>query len=129
LRERGAVLCDAASEEALVAQIACVLSSGNRAVLRGPFAAKTGAEFPGLPLSHAEAGSVFEAALTDRKGESLRELASELAARQGAIVSLYRVDLETLRQGEAPVDLLLEEQSLCINTTAAGGNASLMSIG
>jgi len=129
LRARGAVLCDAASEEALLAQIACALASGNRAVLRSPFAGKLLARFPGLPLSSAEAHSAFDSALTDRRGEALRPLAIELAARPGAIVSLFRVDLDTLRRGEAPVDMLQEERSLCINTTAAGGNASLMSIG
>jgi RHH-type proline utilization regulon transcriptional repressor/proline dehydrogenase/delta 1-pyrroline-5-carboxylate dehydrogenase len=129
LRARGAVLCDAASEDALLAQIACALSSGNRALLSGAFAAKALAEFKGLPLANAESRSRFEAALTDRRDESLRHFASELASREGAIVSLHQVDLDTLRRGEAPTDLLLEERSLCINTTAAGGNASLMSIG
>jgi delta 1-pyrroline-5-carboxylate dehydrogenase len=34
-----------------------------------------------------------------------------------------------LRQGEAPpLDFLLSERSLCVNTAAAGGNASLMTI-
>jgi len=129
LSERGAVLCEAASEEALLAQIACALSSGNRAVVDGPFAAKALAGFPGLPLSRAAPQSRFEAALTDRRGESLLELAVQLAGRAGPIVNLFRVDLDTLRHDGAPLDMLLEERSLCINTTAAGGNASLMSIG
>jgi RHH-type proline utilization regulon transcriptional repressor/proline dehydrogenase/delta 1-pyrroline-5-carboxylate dehydrogenase len=129
LHGRGKVLCDAASEDSLLAQIACVFGSGNRAVLDGPLAANILARFPGLPLSRAEPRSHFAAALTDRRGEDLLELASRIAQREGPIVSLFRVDQETLRRDEALLDLLLEERSLCINTTAAGGNASLMSIG
>ena len=40
------------------------------------------------------------------------------------------VDAQSLIEGaQIPLDFLLNERSLCINTTAAGGNASLMSIG
>ena len=49
--------------------------------------------------------------------------------REGPIASVFRVDADTLRRDEAPLDFLLGERSLCVNTTAAGGNASLMSIG
>jgi delta 1-pyrroline-5-carboxylate dehydrogenase len=45
------------------------------------------------------------------------------------IASVFRVDADVLRDDAAPIDLMLGERSLCVNTTAAGGNASLMSIG
>jgi RHH-type proline utilization regulon transcriptional repressor/proline dehydrogenase/delta 1-pyrroline-5-carboxylate dehydrogenase len=50
---------------------------------------------------------------------------ARLAARPGAIVGI--VDT---RAGE-PVALwrLVAERALCVNTTAAGGNASLMTLG
>ena len=73
--------------------------------------------------------SRFEAALTDRRGDALVAFLGEIARREGPIASVFRVDAETLRRDEAPLDLLLGERSLCVNTTAAGGNASLMSIG
>jgi len=123
------VLCDASSEEALIAQIACALSAGSRAVLDGPAADETIYAFSGLPLERATSGARVQAALTDRRDDALITLARELAAREGEIVSLYRVDADTLRRDEVPLDLLLSERSLCVNTTAAGGNASLMSIG
>jgi RHH-type proline utilization regulon transcriptional repressor/proline dehydrogenase/delta 1-pyrroline-5-carboxylate dehydrogenase len=129
LHGRGAVLCDASSEEALIAQIACALSAGSRAVLDGPAADETIYAFSGLPLERATSGARVQAALTDRRDDALITFARELAAREGEIVSLYRVDADTLRRDEAPLDLLLSERSLCVNTTAAGGNASLMSIG
>ena len=59
--------------------------------------------------------------IRDRAG-SLR---TQLAARSGAIVGV--VDTEPL----AAVDLwrLVAERAVCVNTTAAGGNASLMTLG
>ena len=52
-------------------------------------------------------------------------LQAQLATRPGAIVGI--VDT---RVGE-PVALwrLVAERALCVNTTAAGGNASLMTLG
>jgi RHH-type proline utilization regulon transcriptional repressor/proline dehydrogenase/delta 1-pyrroline-5-carboxylate dehydrogenase len=129
LHGRGAVLCDAESEEAAIAQIACALATGNRAILDGPAADATLALLDGLPIERAAPESRFEAALTDRRGEALIAFAQKTAQRPGPIVSLYRVDLETIERGDAPLDVLLGETSICINTTAAGGNASLMSVG
>ena len=67
--------------------------------------------------------------MTDRRGASLVAFLGEIARREGPIASVFRVDEETLRRDQAPLDFLLCERSLCVNTTAAGGNASLMSIG
>jgi RHH-type proline utilization regulon transcriptional repressor/proline dehydrogenase/delta 1-pyrroline-5-carboxylate dehydrogenase len=52
-------------------------------------------------------------------------LRTSLAARPGAIVAL----IDTSPQGVIPVWRLVAERALCINTTAAGGNASLMTLG
>ena len=53
-----------------------------------------------------------------------------LAAREGAIVSLHAASAETLAgaDGARLLDWLCEEVSVSINTTAAGGNASLMAV-
>jgi delta 1-pyrroline-5-carboxylate dehydrogenase len=46
------------------------------------------------------------------------------------MAAVFRVTADALQRGEpAPLDFLLNERSVCINTTAAGGNASLMTIG
>jgi RHH-type proline utilization regulon transcriptional repressor/proline dehydrogenase/delta 1-pyrroline-5-carboxylate dehydrogenase len=132
LAPRGAVLCDAESESAMIAQIACALSAGNRAILAGPPAGGLMASLPASAKSRLElAGprSKYEAALTDRRGEALVAFQREIARRDGPIASVFRVDADILRADEAPTDMLLGERSLCVNTTAAGGNASLMSIG
>jgi RHH-type proline utilization regulon transcriptional repressor/proline dehydrogenase/delta 1-pyrroline-5-carboxylate dehydrogenase len=132
LEPRGAVLCDGRNEDALIAQIACALSAGDRALLQGPLAAALLVSLPAAArekIELADPDSRFEAALTDRQGDYLVVLLGEIARREGPIVSVFRIDADTLRRDEAPLDFLLRERSLCVNTTAAGGNASLMSIG
>jgi RHH-type proline utilization regulon transcriptional repressor/proline dehydrogenase/delta 1-pyrroline-5-carboxylate dehydrogenase len=133
LEPRGAVLCDAADERSLIVQAACALATGNRALLAGAFAEALVAALPG-PLReraalHAPTDRV-DAALTDRDGAALVAFASEAARRDGPIAAVFRVSAEGLKRGEpAPLDFLVNERSLCVNTTAAGGNASLMTIG
>jgi RHH-type proline utilization regulon transcriptional repressor/proline dehydrogenase/delta 1-pyrroline-5-carboxylate dehydrogenase len=53
-------------------------------------------------------------------------VAAALAARPGPIIGMVG-----LRSGESgvPLERLVVERSLSINTAAAGGNASLMTIG
>ena len=116
----------------MIAQVGCALSSGNRAILDGAPAAALIAALPSTGramIDRAHADSRFEAVLTDRKGADLVAFLGAIASREGPIVNVFRCDADALRRGEAPLDFLLEERSLCINTTAAGGNASLMSIG
>ncbi|MGO9740696.1 MAG: bifunctional proline dehydrogenase/L-glutamate gamma-semialdehyde dehydrogenase PutA [Roseiarcus sp.] len=122
------VLCDAASEYALIAQIGCALAAGSHAIVDGLAADAVASALPGLGIERATPESRFDAALTDRTGDALIAFAMALARRPGPIVSLYRVDLGAIERDEAPLDLLLRERSLCVNTTAAGGNASLMSM-
>jgi len=133
LEPRGAVLCDAAGEQALIVQAACALATGNRALLSGAFAEALIAALP-APLRqrvavHAAADRI-DAALTDRDGVALVAFAGKIARRDGPIATVFRVTADALQRGEpAPLDFLLNERSVCINTTAAGGNASLMTIG
>jgi RHH-type proline utilization regulon transcriptional repressor/proline dehydrogenase/delta 1-pyrroline-5-carboxylate dehydrogenase len=133
LEPRGAVLCDAADEASMIVQIACALATGNRALLRGASAAGLAAAAP-EPLRRRVAvyatADRADAALTDRAGAALVAFAGELARRDGPIAAVFRVTADALRRGEpAPLDFLINERSVCINTTAAGGNASLMTIG
>ena len=61
---------------------------------------------------------------------ALRDLNAALAARDGAILPLQAREPEALAAGDLydPAGLV-EEISTAINTAAAGGNASLMSVG
>jgi RHH-type proline utilization regulon transcriptional repressor/proline dehydrogenase/delta 1-pyrroline-5-carboxylate dehydrogenase len=68
--------------------------------------------------------------LTDCEGEALLALLGEIAARQGPIASVFSVSAPRFQGGENwPLDWLMNERAVTVNTTAAGGNASLMSIG
>ena len=117
----------------MIVQVACALATGNRALLGGAFAAALVAAAP-EPLRervavHAPADRV-DAALTDREGAALIAFAGEVARCDGPIAPVFRVSAESLKRGApAPLDFLLNERSLCVNTTAAGGNASLMTVG
>ncbi|WP_436893731.1 trifunctional transcriptional regulator/proline dehydrogenase/L-glutamate gamma-semialdehyde dehydrogenase [Siccibacter turicensis] len=70
--------------------------------------------------------ATFDAAIYHGDSDHLRVLCEQIAAREGAIVSV-----QGFARGET--NLLLErlylERSLSVNTAAAGGNASLMTIG
>ena len=99
LGARGAVLCDAETEDAMIAQLACVAERGQPRDLPGKPAAFL---LKSLPAAMREAievagpASRFEAALTDRRGASLIAFLGEIARREGPIASVFRVDEETL---------------------------------
>ena len=133
LRRRGAVLCHAASEEAAIVQIACALSAGDRAVLDGRAAQPLFDALPHLlraDVGLADAATLVEAVLTDCEGDALRDLLVRVSGNGGPIVSVFSLSASRFRAGENwPLDWLVNEQTITVNTTAAGGNASLMSIG
>ncbi|MDB5920928.1 MAG: putA, partial [Massilia sp.] len=65
----------------------------------------------------------FQVALVEAStGHALRPV---LASRGEAIVSM----IDTSEEGAIPLWRLVAERALCVNTTAAGGNASLMTLG
>lgn len=68
----------------------------------------------------------FDAVIYHGDSDQLRELCEQVAARSGAIVSV-----QGFARGETNLQLerLYVERSLSVNTAAAGGNASLMTIG
>ena len=123
---RGTVLCAPNGTASLLNQLAAAFATGNRALVL----AET---LPALPIAVKERvrfinaqeldGSEFAMALVEQGLPG--DLQARLAARPGAIVGI--VDT---RAGE-PVALwrLVAERALCVNTTAAGGNASLMTLG
>ena len=68
----------------------------------------------------------FDAVICHGNHEELASVSLSLAQRQGPIVSLT-----ALRPGDqqVPLERLVVERALSVNTAAAGGNASLMTIG
>jgi RHH-type proline utilization regulon transcriptional repressor/proline dehydrogenase/delta 1-pyrroline-5-carboxylate dehydrogenase len=68
----------------------------------------------------------FDAAIAHGPRETLLAAQRALAARPGPIVSLVG---HAPGDAAIPLERLVLERSLSVNTAAAGGNASLMSIG
>ena len=134
LRPREAVLClvDDESEADRLAQLAAVLAVGSHALWpaaaqglreRLPVAVR---ERISLALDWTQPAVAFDAVLQHGAPASLLATAALLAARPGAIVGLT-----ALAPGDTriPLERLVVERSLSVNTAAAGGNASLMTIG
>jgi len=127
---RGKVLCAAGSAAGLLHQLAAVLATGNEGVLVG---GTHDALVAGLPAAVRERVHVVAAGELDGQALALALLDTpsqaawreKLAAREGAIVGVVPAN------GADPIPLwrLVAERAVCINTTAAGGNASLMTLG
>ncbi len=126
LHPRGSVLMLPATREGLFDQMAAILATGNSGVLEGM---ALPADLPPVIAGRfsTDLATPVAAALVEGKADKIAATALSLAERPGAIVPLHAAPLG--RTGCYPVDLLLEEVSTSINTTAAGGNASLMMIG
>ncbi|KAK51098.1 trifunctional transcriptional regulator/proline dehydrogenase/L-glutamate gamma-semialdehyde dehydrogenase [Bordetella bronchiseptica] len=135
---RGAVYCVAATEAGARAQWAVVSQTGNHAWFADTPAAR--AWIDGLDASLREQAALledseldeadFQAVLFEGDGDALRALNMRIAQRPGPLVSVHGLSADALAAGAsyAP-DRLLAERSISVNTAAAGGNASLMTIG
>ncbi|MFQ2414599.1 trifunctional transcriptional regulator/proline dehydrogenase/L-glutamate gamma-semialdehyde dehydrogenase [Aeromonas caviae] len=135
-RER--VLCLAQEKADLLAQLAACLAVGSQVLL--PDDAQTRSLLSSLPTEvrdpialvadWATGETDFDALLHHGDSDQLREVsklaAARQAARNGAIIGVHG-----LHRGETdiPLERLLIEHALSVNTAAAGGNASLMTIG
>ena len=134
LMPRERVLCVADNEQDALVQLAAVTSVGSRAlwaddalhrdlVKQLPSQVQQKIDFA---QPAALMGQQFDAVIYHGDSDQLRELCEQVAARDGAILSVQGF-------ARAENNLLLErlymERSLSVNTAAAGGNASLMTIG
>ncbi|MEO9168410.1 MAG: hypothetical protein ABI230_08405, partial [Aestuariivirga sp.] len=106
LHPRGRVLCIAKTAAGLEVQKRIVAETGNECVI-----AEAGWETKGP----------YAAALIEAEGAELIGYLQTLASLPGPIVTA-----QTAPYCQA---WLMEEKSISINTTASGGNASLMTIG
>jgi RHH-type proline utilization regulon transcriptional repressor/proline dehydrogenase/delta 1-pyrroline-5-carboxylate dehydrogenase len=137
LEPRGAVLCLPKTRFGLLAQIGAALATGNRALIDAPPALTDGiaklppALRPWIELVADRDGAVFGVALHEGDGDALSAVDADLARRPGPIVPVFGAASDALASGAEtyPLDWLLSERSVSTNTAAAGGNASLMTIG
>jgi RHH-type proline utilization regulon transcriptional repressor/proline dehydrogenase/delta 1-pyrroline-5-carboxylate dehydrogenase len=111
----------------LLNQLAAALATGNQAIVLDHQAVLLPPTLPALVLARLGvadklAGADFDLALCETA--CCEELLPQLAARDGALLPVVQTD------GSVPVALwrLVAERALCVNTAAAGGNASLMAL-
>ena len=134
LMPRERVLCVADNEQDALVQLAAAMATGcevlwpDDALHRDLTKQLPKAVSARIHFAKADAllTQPFDAVIYHGDSDQLRELCEQVAARSGAIVSV-----QGFARGET--NLLLErlyvERSLSVNTAAAGGNASLMTIG
>ena len=142
LRPREAVLClveagqgaagSFTAEADRLVQLAAVLAVGSRAVWpadnrplwsRLPHAVR---ERVTLAQDWQGGAVAFDAVLQHGPADSRQAVLQQLAARPGPIIGLTAL---AAADPDVPLERLVIERSLSINTAAAGGNASLMTIG
>ncbi|HEV2609324.1 MAG TPA: L-glutamate gamma-semialdehyde dehydrogenase, partial [Noviherbaspirillum sp.] len=126
---RGAVLCGASTLAALLNQLAAVTATGNSAVIDKEASLLIPADLPPTVIasirvidSISTSSSALHFALLETS--TVSSLVPLLATRDDALVSW----IETSATAAIPLWRLAAERAVCINTTAAGGNASLMTL-
>jgi RHH-type proline utilization regulon transcriptional repressor/proline dehydrogenase/delta 1-pyrroline-5-carboxylate dehydrogenase len=125
---RGTVLCAASNPATLLNQLAAVLATGNQALMTAPTRSLLPAELPQAVAARISMAadmashSTISLALCD--DACCADLLPLLAARGGALTPVAQTN------GSEPIPLwrLVAERTVSINTTAAGGNASLMTL-
>lgn len=138
LHPRGRILLAPQTETGLYRQLTAVLATGNTAVIDEASGLRN--VLKDLPASVAaraiwtkdwQADAPFAGALVEGEGERLIDINKKLASLPGPLVLTQAATSMQLAQSAECYCLswLLEEVSTSINTTAAGGNASLMAIG
>jgi len=126
---RGAVLCAATSVGTMLNQLAALLATGNRAIVPAGMAATIPAGVPEavrarlqlVPESELDAAPLTLALI---EAGSYVPLRAALAERDGMLVPVIDCRADT----PLPLWRLVAERAVCVNTTAAGGNASLMTL-
>ncbi|MEY4414483.1 MAG: trifunctional transcriptional regulator/proline dehydrogenase/L-glutamate gamma-semialdehyde [Pseudomonadota bacterium] len=132
LAPREAVLGLADTERDRLLQLAATLAVGSRAVwpieaeaLHGRLPDAVRQQVT-LVLDWTVPAARFDAVLLHGSTAELASVQASLARRDGAVISVERL---TPGERDIPLERLVIERSLSVNTAAAGGNASLMTIG
>ncbi|TFW27462.1 trifunctional transcriptional regulator/proline dehydrogenase/L-glutamate gamma-semialdehyde dehydrogenase [Massilia horti] len=127
--ERGSVLCAAVTVDGLLNQLAAAFATGNDALVLASAQESVLASLPPVAkkrirfISETELlASEFQMAMIENGVQGLQ---AQLASRNGAIIGI----IDTTEKGEIAIWRLVAERAVCVNTTAAGGNASLMTLG
>jgi RHH-type proline utilization regulon transcriptional repressor/proline dehydrogenase/delta 1-pyrroline-5-carboxylate dehydrogenase len=127
---RGRMLCMAWDVEQLLHQLAAVFATGNQAAaVDSPVAQKMlsllGSAFAGqIELRAADDLSRLAGVL--HAGADAPALRQQLAATEGPLLPIYQVADDN---SHYPLFRMLSERVISVNTTAAGGNTTLMTLG
>ncbi|MES2481018.1 MAG: trifunctional transcriptional regulator/proline dehydrogenase/L-glutamate gamma-semialdehyde dehydrogenase [Pseudomonadota bacterium] len=128
---RSSVLCLADTDADRLVQLRAVLAVGSRAIwpadaqdLLRRLPAEVQAHVA-LARDWRAADVAYEAVLLHGSTRQLAQVQQHLARREGPIVSVERMDCG---QTSVPLERLVVERAVSINTAAAGGNASLMAL-
>ncbi|MBI0168385.1 trifunctional transcriptional regulator/proline dehydrogenase/L-glutamate gamma-semialdehyde dehydrogenase [Bartonella sp. M0280] len=138
LHSRGKILLFPQTKSGLYRQLATTFATGNIAVIDA--ACKLQNSLSDLPKQlirnvewseNLNADGPYAGALIEGDENSIIEKQKIIAALSGPIILTQAATSEELASGELPYNLgyLSEEVSTSVNTAAAGGNASLMTIG
>jgi RHH-type proline utilization regulon transcriptional repressor/proline dehydrogenase/delta 1-pyrroline-5-carboxylate dehydrogenase len=134
---RGRIVAIAETDTGLFAQLGAILATGNAAVVMAPAALRDRlAGLPAVLAAEIEFASgwqeVSDIAGVLMEGDATAVLSACQAAaeREGPLVSVQGASAKGLADGSESydLDLLCTEMSTSINTAAAGGNASLMTL-
>jgi RHH-type proline utilization regulon transcriptional repressor/proline dehydrogenase/delta 1-pyrroline-5-carboxylate dehydrogenase len=129
---RSTVLCLAQGESDRLVQLAAVLAVGSRAIwsveareLLQRLPAEVRAQVA-LASDWSAPELSYECVLLHGTPGQMAQVQQRMANREGPVISVERME-----PGETsvPLERLVVERALSINTAAAGGNASLMTIG
>ena len=148
LLPRGEVLCLPQTAEGLAAMCQALARTGNRPQVLEQTAKELGQVMTQVTTQLKSAGGLsikvvpgdlvqvlaaetqIQAVLFEGDADQLLAVQQILANRSGALVPVLGLRTEQIEAGQCwPLHRLLHEKSVCINTAAAGGNASLMTLG
>jgi RHH-type proline utilization regulon transcriptional repressor/proline dehydrogenase/delta 1-pyrroline-5-carboxylate dehydrogenase len=138
IEPRGTIACLAQTEPGLLLQIGAALATGNRVVVQA--APELKPVVPALPpalkgwvstIVDWTKATDIAAVLFEGDSDALKAINQQAGALAGPIVPVYGVGRDALAQGteDYPLEWLVAERSISMNTAAAGGNANLMTIG
>ncbi|NTF33025.1 trifunctional transcriptional regulator/proline dehydrogenase/L-glutamate gamma-semialdehyde dehydrogenase [Rhizobium skierniewicense] len=138
LHPRGHVLLAPLTAQGLFRQLAAALATGNTVAIDKQAGLET--ELTGLPSSVAARitwsddwtkTGPYAGVLVEGDADRVQQANARIAELPGPLLLVQAAVTAALQGTEQPynLDWLLEEVSVSVNTTAAGGNASLMSIG
>ena len=132
---REAILSIAQERGDLLFQLATVLAAGARAVWPDDdLSRRVLAEVPAavrgrVELARDPLASAIDAVLIQADAEQVRDWSRRLAQRPGPIITVHAGEPGARHAGAFVLERLLAERTVSVNTAAAGGNATLMTIG